>query len=178
MCWLRYDLLKQPQATVAPKWLQFIYYCLFPLEWFYLKQSRVRYDILTDVYTIHGMECTGNLLRDLSNKGYIGKSFRVTAIDDGIVTIEYATTHMDWNHSRGKGELPDITPHKRYLLFGHANYYPGGGTNDMIDSYDTTTELVDRLNKDRKEGNATDYYTAYDRVNGIVLEHIEKLLND
>ena len=32
-------------------------------------------------------------------------------------------------------------PYNRFLLFGGHHYYPGGGWNDFIDSFDTIGEL-------------------------------------
>lgn len=73
------------EGEISPKWLYFIYYILFPLNWYYEKQSRIKYDPLTDVYTIEGMKFTANVfhvLKDESNKG-----FKFELVDTG----EYVT---------------------------------------------------------------------------------------
>lgn len=48
-------------------------------------------------------------------------------------------------------------PVGRYLLFGGADYYPGGGMDDFIASSDSITELVERT---RTEW--TDWYQIVD----------------
>jgi len=52
---------------------------------------------------------------------------------------------------------------KRYLVFGFERYYPGGGMNDCIGSYDTTEQAKKVLgDTDCEEGNIFD--TVRDEV--------------
>ena len=78
-------ICKVKEGEISPKWLYFIYYILFPLNWFYEKQSQMKYDPLTDVYTIQGMKFTSQVfetLKDEANKG-----FKFELVDTG----EYVT---------------------------------------------------------------------------------------
>lgn len=83
--WLRKNVFHVKEGEISPKGLYFIYYILFPLNWFYEKQSWVKYEPLTDVYTIRGMKFTGAVfetLKDEANKG-----FKFELVDTG----EYVT---------------------------------------------------------------------------------------
>jgi hypothetical protein len=40
---------------------------------------------------------------------------------------------------------------KRYLLFGHDTYYPGGGWCDYLGTYDTIEEVMAYLARNRHE---------------------------
>ena len=40
---------------------------------------------------------------------------------------------------------------KRYILFGYDNYYPTGGFNDVIGSYDTKEEYRDKMEESKYE---------------------------
>ena len=44
---------------------------------------------------------------------------------------------------------------KQYILFAFWNYYPSGGMDDMIDSFDTLQEAEDRIKELR------DHYEEY-----------------
>lgn len=46
---------------------------------------------------------------------------------------------------------------KRYILFGFLGYYPSGGMNDAMISFDTFEEL-----KEESEGFSADYYNILD----------------
>jgi len=84
--WLR-KISNTPEGCVAPQWIKFIYYILFPLNWFYEKQSNIKYDILSDIYTINGMKFTGEVFYHLRSEASKGMKFRL--IDTGeYVTIE------------------------------------------------------------------------------------------
>lgn len=55
--------------------------------------------------------------------------------------------------------------HKRYLLFGYDTYYPLGGMNDLIDSFDTIEEAIDAIKNDN-----SDCHEIYDRIEGINID--------
>lgn len=56
---------------------------------------------------------------------------------------------------------------KRFLLFGFDGYYPSGGFNDLIDSYDTIDQVIIELNSEKPGGEyKCCYYQCYDRVEG------------
>jgi hypothetical protein len=92
--WLR-KIVKVPEGAVPPKWIKVVYYCLFPLNFFYLKQSNIKYDIETDIYTIQGMRFTGAVFKHLQDESNIGTWLEITSItiEDGIkcVTIKKLT---------------------------------------------------------------------------------------
>lgn len=93
--WLREKVFKSREGEAPPKLLLFIYRILFPLHFFYQKQSHIRYDPLRDVYYIRGMKITGIVfewLRDAANKG---EAFRLVETDGQEITIEriYETSY-------------------------------------------------------------------------------------
>lgn len=51
--------------------------------------------------------------------------------------------------------------HKRYLCFGYDDYYPFGGFNDFIDSFDTLSQCVDCIKQSDYEN-----HQVYDRIDG------------
>lgn len=55
--------------------------------------------------------------------------------------------------------------HKRYILFGYDKYYPGGGMEDIIGSFDT----VDDAKKAIKEDDS-DKYDLLDTVDRVKVE--------
>lgn len=65
--WLREKVFRVQEGCIAPKPLKFIYYLLFPLNWFYEKQSWIKYDPLTDIYTIEGMKFTRQVFKTLKD---------------------------------------------------------------------------------------------------------------
>lgn len=57
---------------------------------------------------------------------------------------------------------------KRYLLFAGHNYYPAGGTNDLVGAFDTYEQAVER----GQAGDATfaspfDWWHVFDTVEGV-----------
>jgi len=62
--WLR-KVFKVKEGDKSPKYIAWVYYILFPLEWFYQRQSGIKYDSVTDVYTIRGMIFSGDSLCDI-----------------------------------------------------------------------------------------------------------------
>jgi len=77
-----------PEAAVAPKWIKFTYYLLFPLNYFYLKNSAIKYDVEKDIYTIRGIKFTGEVFSHFKNS--IGRSFEITEIN-GIICLRDVT---------------------------------------------------------------------------------------
>ena len=51
---------------------------------------------------------------------------------------------------------------KQYLLFAGFSYYPSGGWNDFIDSFDTNEEALTY----KKENDNYDWYHVIDTVTG------------
>lgn len=53
---------------------------------------------------------------------------------------------------------------KRYLLFGGADYYPGGGMNDFMGDYDTIEEAQAAVGPYEKtvDGTELHYQVSYD----------------
>jgi hypothetical protein len=82
-------MLKQianvPEGAVAPKWIRFCYYILFPLNWFYHKQSGIKYEPETNVYTIEGIRITGEFFRHLKESR--GERFEIDEASDGTVVL-------------------------------------------------------------------------------------------
>lgn len=55
--------------------------------------------------------------------------------------------------------------HKRYLVFGCFTYYPLGGLDDLLDTFDSIDECHGLINND-----VYDYYYIYDRIEGVKVE--------
>lgn len=49
---------------------------------------------------------------------------------------------------------------KRYILFGFYNYYPSGGMNDAIESFDEKEEILNDVEQYNSFG--YDYYQIFD----------------
>ena len=83
--WLRNKVFKVPEGAVAPKLLAFFYHLFFPLHWFYENQSNIKYDTRTNIYTVNGLEMSGEFI-DLIKGG--NGIFRIS---EGRITIENET---------------------------------------------------------------------------------------
>ena len=62
--------------------------------------------------------------------------------------------------------------HKRFLLFVYSDYYPGGGMDDLEETYDKAIEAVEAI------GNITRYFDTaiiYDRIEGLSFSKREYL---
>lgn len=59
---------------------------------------------------------------------------------------------------------------KRYLVFGHDVYYPCGGINDLIGSFETEEEIneyfTEKMNNKEKYFSECDYYQVLDIQTG------------
>lgn len=56
-------------------------------------------------------------------------------------------------------------PNKRFLAFGHDQYYPNGGLCDMIGTFDTVEESIAFLKTSNRE-----YKDLYDRIKGVSID--------
>ena len=56
-------------------------------------------------------------------------------------------------------------PHKRFLVFAFAEYYPGGALDDLVGDFDTEEEAL--VFKDGL--GYKDFIVIYDRVSGLVV---------
>ena len=62
--------------------------------------------------------------------------------------------------------------HKRFLLFVYSDYYPGGGMDDLEETYDKAIEAVEAIE------NITRYFDTaiiYDRIEGLSFSKREYL---
>lgn len=78
-----------PEGAVRPRWIVFIYYILFPLNWCYERNANIKYDALHDIYTIQGMKFSGEVFRHFRQS--IGEKFEIVDTDDGTVTLRRIT---------------------------------------------------------------------------------------
>ena len=55
--------------------------------------------------------------------------------------------------------------YKKYIVFGYDQYYPLGGLSDLKESFSSSEEAVDYINKSRAEDNGYrhDFYDIVDR---------------
>jgi hypothetical protein len=81
-------LLNIKACCVPPKWYKFIYYVLFPLNWFYEKQTGIYYDPMRDIYWINDVKYSGDIFRFFNDPSNKGKLFRFNKISGGLVEIE------------------------------------------------------------------------------------------
>lgn len=59
--------------------------------------------------------------------------------------------------------------YKRFIVFEIVNYYPFGGLEDCLDSFDTMEEAIKVLAKCNG-----DYNYIYDRIDNIIYESVEE----
>ena len=59
--WINRWLFKTKEGVKPSKTAMFLYHVLFPFNFFYEKQSGIKYDVYSDVYTIRGVEITGGV---------------------------------------------------------------------------------------------------------------------
>lgn len=69
------------EGSIPPKWVRILRYVLFPLHWFYANQSGIKYDYATNIYTIRGIEFSGQLLEAFGDAKNNGLKFQL--ITDG-----------------------------------------------------------------------------------------------
>jgi hypothetical protein len=86
--WIKRNIAKTPEGCVNPKWLDFIYHLLFPLNRMYEKNSHTNYDFQTDTYIIEGLQISGSFIRSLSNYAKIGIKYELVENDKGVITIK------------------------------------------------------------------------------------------
>jgi len=86
--WLRYKIARCKEGEISPKWIRFIYWVLFPLNWFYERQSGIKYDHLNDIYFIRGMKFSGIIFEMLRHQANEGKVFRLKEADGKTATVE------------------------------------------------------------------------------------------
>lgn len=84
-------LSNTPEGSVAPKWVQFAHYALFPLNWMYQKNSGIYYDAQRDIYTIQGMRFTGEVFRHF--KQSVGQRFEIESNDEGVIILRTLTAY-------------------------------------------------------------------------------------
>lgn len=71
------DMTGAKEGTVAPKWIKVVYWILFPLNGFYQRQSGMKYNPLTNMYTIMGQEYSGEIFHFLTRAASQGMRFRL-----------------------------------------------------------------------------------------------------
>jgi hypothetical protein len=86
------QLANVPEACIAPKWIQLTYYLLFPLNYFYLKNSNIKYDVEMDIYTVRGIKFSGDFFMIFKNSR--GRSYEITEIDGTIVLRDVTKERM------------------------------------------------------------------------------------
>lgn len=60
--------------------------------------------------------------------------------------------------------------HKRYLLFGTSHYDNSGGMGDLIGDFETTDDCLIKVKTEINSGDCHDYYSIYDRVEGVDID--------
>lgn len=60
--------------------------------------------------------------------------------------------------------------HKRYLLFGTSHYDNSGGMGDLIGDFETTDDCLKKVKTEINSGDCHDYYSIYDRVEGVDID--------
>jgi hypothetical protein len=91
-----------PVGQILPWWCVAVRCCLFPLDsfyWWYSKQAG--YDLIQDVWVLHGVRCSGAMLRELFNSD--GQVFYIKRDGDVLYVTELAV--------RGRAEdLMEVQP--------------------------------------------------------------------
>lgn len=105
-------ICKVRECEIAPKPIMFIYHVLFPLNWLYERQSNIKYDPLTNVYTINGMKFSANVFTMLRDRSKEGCEFQLTQTDGEICMIKEIRS----NATTIRGESIIETLRKRNIL--------------------------------------------------------------
>ena len=78
--------LGPPQGCILPIWLRIVYVCIFPLQGLRIALGPSNgFDIMRNVYTIHGVEVAAVAFLHLSRAN--GELYRIRNIN-GICTLE------------------------------------------------------------------------------------------
>lgn len=80
-----------PECSIVPKWIQCIYYMLFPFNWIYQRNSGIHYDAPRDIYTIQGMKFSGEVFRHF--KQSVGQRFEIESNDEGVIILRTLTAY-------------------------------------------------------------------------------------
>ena len=63
--WLQDKVFKVPGGQIPPKALNAIWYILHPTHFIQDRWSHMKYDPMTDTYTINGVRISGNIITEL-----------------------------------------------------------------------------------------------------------------
>lgn len=91
--WLR-KLTGTPQNCWAPKWILVLHSILFPLHSFYEKQSGIKYDPRTNIYTIRGMKFSAEIFDSLKDSSLKGEYFQLVDVGE-CATIRRVKIHIN-----------------------------------------------------------------------------------
>lgn len=59
--------------------------------------------------------------------------------------------------------MTSLSTEKRFWLFVYDNYYPGGGMSDFSESYDTVSEVIELIVKEKHLYSNYDLYDSQTR---------------
>ena len=81
---MRYKLLRFirelsgiSEGGMSPKPIMILYHILFPLNWFYQKQSNIHYSPMSNIYTIQGQKFSGDIFDFFSRCAERGECFQM-----------------------------------------------------------------------------------------------------
>jgi hypothetical protein len=95
-------IAKNPPGTIRPRWVQFIYYILFPIKSMYERQANVKYDMLRDSYTINGIEITRHFLKVLDGLAEERRTVKITKNYWGFIQFEIVDNINIFSDERGR----------------------------------------------------------------------------
>ena len=85
---LAYKVCKTQEGCLPPKWVVTLSCILFPLYYMYSKQSGIKYDPITKVFTIKGVRLQSEIFDFFNNESAKGTKFKFIKNNLGNITIE------------------------------------------------------------------------------------------
>lgn len=73
------------EGSVPPKWVLILKAILFPLDWWYMKQSRIRYDLTTDSIWIYGVRISQWEFEEMINASKKGTNIFISRKDETLI---------------------------------------------------------------------------------------------
>jgi hypothetical protein len=95
-----FKVIKVPEGERLPKSAMFLRWLLFPIETFLITGTKdFKYDIICNIYTIHGVKYSGFLFHSLGMNGIeTGTTFRLVNRENGVLCLERVNNENSSTH--------------------------------------------------------------------------------
>ena len=91
LCFINYKVFKTKEGEVPPMICRVLWRILFPFNFLYEKQARVKYDMLRHTYTFNGVTFHVDSLNWLTSLAKKGDIFMFIKKEDNTITIKTLT---------------------------------------------------------------------------------------